>query len=200
MTVIIATDVFGNTPALASLVRSLGHECLIVSPYDDDDNARSNYRSEQIAYQAFIAQGGLARYIDTLDRAIREHAEKPSREPCIAIGFSAGASALWMLAATETAHRIHQMILFYGSRIRDYTHLRPVCPARLIFAAREAAFDPFQLVQQLRRQAQSAELVTNTAHGFMNPYSGGFCVKTQARFLKELALLLQQAHHCALAA
>ncbi|MFZ6843762.1 hypothetical protein [Undibacterium sp. RuTC16W] len=200
MTVIIATDVFGNTPAVASLVRSLEHPCLIVSPHDEQDHSGVHYRSEQSAYQAFISRGGLARYRDKLDRVIQKQQTEHRNIPCITIGFSAGASALWLLAATETAYHIDQMVLFYGSRIRDYTHLQPRCPARLIFAAHEAAFDPLTLTQQLRQQGQPAELIANTSHGFMNPYSGGFCVKTQSLFLEELARLIRLAHPCALAA
>ena len=198
MTVLIATDVFGKTPALASLVRSLGQECLVISPFDDE---HSDFRSEQNAYQAFIAQGGLTRYVEkittlleTLQLDIKPNSAHDLENKLDVIGFSVGASALWMIAASRLARKIGSAHLFYGSRIREYTHLQALCPTRLILAEREATFDPVKLIQQLRRNQTKellVELAANTSHGFMNPYSGGFCVKAQAKYTQELALRLQ---------
>ncbi|MET3116015.1 dienelactone hydrolase [Undibacterium sp. GrIS 1.8] len=206
MTVLIATDVFGKTPALASLVRSLGQNCLVISPFDDE---QSDFRSEQVAYQAFIAQGGLKRYVEKIialleaqqfeakhnaeHNAEQNSAHNPENKLHV-IGFSVGASALWMVAASSLARKIGSAHLFYGSRIREYTHLQALCPTRLILAEREAAFDPAKLLHQLRQNKTAellVELAPNTNHGFMNPYSGGFCVKAQAKYTQELALRLQ---------
>ncbi|MES2069403.1 MAG: hypothetical protein V4488_03580 [Pseudomonadota bacterium] len=186
MTVLIATDVFGITPAVHSLARSLGSKCMLVSPFDDENN---RYHSEQLAYQAFLAEGGVARYADKLRSIL---AEDRAGIQC-AIGFSAGASALWLGSATPGFGRLHMLTLFYGSRIRDYAQLTPLCPVRLVFAEREPAFEPAALAAELGARGHTVELAKNTAHGFMNPYSGGFCVKSQARYIAELAEMLRYA-------
>lgn len=196
MTVLIATDVFGFTPAVSSLVRSLACECLVLSPYEDTPaagaenttaGAASLFSSEQKAYHAFLAGGGVARYADKLARTLRQrHADIT-----MAIGFSAGASALWIVSALPEAVQLQSATLFYGSRIRDHQQLQPVCPVRLIFAEKEAAFDAAQLVAALRQRGHQAELARHTSHGFMNPYARGFCVKTQASYVQQLSVLAQ---------
>ncbi|MCX7218625.1 MAG: dienelactone hydrolase family protein [Burkholderiales bacterium] len=190
MTVLIATDVFGITPALASLVRSLGCECLLVSPFDDPD---LYFQSEQKAYHAFLTTGGVARYADKVSALLHENSvqEKTIR---MAIGFSAGASALWMCCARTEARQLQAAVLFYGSRIRDHKDLQPICPLRLIFAEKEAAFDAVELTQELQRRGHQAELARTTSHGFMNPYSRGFDVKIQAMYLEQLAAQIQDLH------
>ncbi|HTD03384.1 hypothetical protein [Undibacterium sp.] len=186
MTVLIATDVFGITPAVSSLARSLGGNCQLVSPFDDE---RSSYYSERLAYQAFLAEGGVARYADKIQSILAKGAAGIQ----FAIGFSAGASALWLGSATPGFSRLQMLTLFYGSRIRDYASLAPRCPVRLVFAEREPAFDPAELVAELRAKGHSAEVAKNTSHGFMNPYSGGFCVKSQTRYIAELTEMLRSA-------
>ena len=184
MTVLIATDVFGSTPAVSSLVRSLACACLVVSPFND---AEQHFQSEQKAYHAFLAEGGVARYADKLARLLHEC----EGDIEMVIGFSAGASALWIASATPAAAQLQSAVLFYGSRIRDHQQVQPLCPTRLIFAEKEAAFDATLLTAELRQKGHQAELVRNTSHGFMNPYSRGFCVKTQTNYLNQLSQLVQ---------
>ncbi|GGC58961.1 hydrolase [Undibacterium terreum] len=194
MTVLIATDVFGITPAVHSLARSLGRKCRLVSPFSDIASA---FYSEQKAYQAFLAEGGVARYAEKIQHLLKEQGSHIH----FAIGFSAGASALWLGSTSPVFRHLQMMSLFYGSRIRDYTDIQPVCPSRLIFAEKEAAFEPGLLAAELKDKGHTVELVKNTAHGFMNPYSGGFCVKSQARYLAELSQMLdtEEASHGELA-
>ncbi|MES2046798.1 MAG: dienelactone hydrolase family protein [Pseudomonadota bacterium] len=187
MTILLATDVFGVTPAVASLARALGQQSLVLSPFDDTE---LYFQSEQTAYYAFLAQGGVAHYADKLRQTLREHRASLK----MAIGFSAGASALWIASADEAALQLQAAVLFYGSRIRDHKEVQPCCPVRFIFAEEEAAFDAAQLTAELQQLGHQAELVRGTSHGFMNPYSRGFDVKIQALYLDQLASLAQQ--HC----
>lgn len=184
MTVLIATDVFGTSPAIDSLVRSLGCTCLVVSPYAQTQTA---FYSEQTAYHAFLAESGVARYADKISKILQDPANKIE----LAIGFSAGASALWIASASPAAANLAGMSLFYGSRIRDHQKVQPQCPVRLIFAEQEAAFDAAQLASDLRQSGQAAELVKGSRHGFMNPYSRGFCLKTQTIYLQQLSDLVR---------
>lgn len=179
---LIATDVFGNTPAVAALARQFAQAALIVSPFADDSRT---FRSEQEAYQAFLAEGGIAAYAEKLQRMLEQHPQLQS-----AVGFSAGASALWINSEREAMRQLRQTVLFYGSRIREYREVRPLCPVRLIFSEKEAAFNPAELVADLRQRGHQAEIVKATRHGFMNAYSSGYCVKSHTRFINELSLSL----------
>ena len=181
---LIVTDVFGNTPAIASFARQFPLPCLIASPYTGE---KTQYPAETLAYHAFIAEGGIGAYAEHLSHLIEDYQSSLR----YAIGFSAGASALWLNSANPAMANLQQAVLFYGSRIRDHRDVQPACPARLIFAEQEVAFEPAELVADLRQRNQNAELVKGSKHGFMNPYSAGFCLKTQERFMKELLDLTQ---------
>jgi dienelactone hydrolase len=187
MTILLATDVFGATPAVTSLVRALRKQCLVVSPFDD---AELYFQAEQTAYYAFLAQGGVSRYAEKLKNILQQQGE----EIQMAIGFSAGASALWIASADEAAAQLQAAVLFYGSRIRDHKQVKPICPVRLIFAENEAAFNASELSAELRQLGHHAELVRDTSHGFMNPYSRGFDVKIQTTYLDQLTVLAHR--HC----
>ena len=183
---LIVTDVFGNTPAIASFARQFLLPCLIASPYTGE---KTQYPAETLAYHAFIAEGGVAAYAEHLSHLIEDYHSSLR----YAIGFSAGASALWLNSANPAMENLQQAVLFYGSRIRDHRDVQPACPTRLIFAEQEAAFEPAELVNDLRQRGHGAELVRGSKHGFMNPYSAGFCLKTQERFMKELLDLTQMS-------
>lgn len=179
--VLIITDVFGNTPAIASLQRYLGLPCLVASPFDADFSVRN----EQQAYQAFLAAGGVHAYSLKLRALVQQQPQLRH-----VIGFSAGASA-WWLSCAEHAHAIDSASLFYASRIRDHLELDSACETHFIFPEYENAFQPSLVVQALRQHGHQAEIAIGTKHGFMNPYSAGFSLKTQTHYLEMLADKIQ---------
>ncbi|OIO00545.1 MAG: hypothetical protein AUJ49_09715 [Desulfovibrionaceae bacterium CG1_02_65_16] len=184
--VIIAADVFGVTPELGQLVQALGiTEATFVSPHP----FTRTFRSEAEGYASFMAAGGVEAYAGHLGRvlAARDYTFD------FALGFSAGASALWLrLADAALEPRLPgRAILYYGSRIRDDAHLRPRRQTRLVFAEREASFDPAPLAQKLRAAGNDAVLIPGSAHGFMNPRSPGYDAAISTR---ELAALRAQIH------
>lgn len=102
------------------------------------------------------------------------------------IGFSAGATAVWLSAAQPQSHPAFRALLFYGSRIRLYSELTPRFPIELIFAAHEAAFDPAALGADLARPDVWVEIAPGTEHGFMNPRSPGFSSQALQRYCERL--------------
>jgi dienelactone hydrolase len=176
-TVLIATDVFGNTPAIASVCRQLQMPCLVLSPFEADFQVHT----EQQAYQAFLASGGVAAYAKKILRCMEGQTQLQHF-----IGFSVGASAWWMESAARAAP-LRSATLFYGSRIRNYLDMVSHCPTHFIFAEQEAAFQVKQVVKSLQDRGHEAEVALGCRHGFMNPYSSGFSLKTQTRYLEILA-------------
>jgi dienelactone hydrolase len=176
-TVLIATDVFGNTPAIASLCRQLNASCLIVNPFEADFQVQT----EQQAYQAFLASGGVAAYAKKIRALIEQQTQLKH-----VIGFSVGASAWWMNSAECSSHLV-TATLFYGSRIRNYLEIPSRCPTHFIFAEHEAAFQVDQVVKNLQQRGHQAEIALACKHGFMNPYSSGFSLKNQTHYLEILS-------------
>jgi dienelactone hydrolase len=175
-TVLIVTDVFGNTPAIASLQRHLGQSCIVVSPFDDGYSAKN----EQEAYQAFLACGGVQVFAKKLKSFLQD---QPQLQHVIA--FSAGASA-WWLASAEYRHALDSVTLFYGSRIRDHVDIDGHRNTHFVFAEHENAYQPALVVKELRQRGYQAEVAIGSKHGFMNPYSGGFSLKIQTHYLEVL--------------
>jgi dienelactone hydrolase len=186
MTILLATDVFGPTPAIEEMVRVLGQPCRVISPFDDPEMF---FLDEKNAYDTFLTQGGVARYAEKLTHLLQAHGTSFQ----MAIGFSAGASALWIASANEETKQLQANVLFYGSRIRDHQDVQPLCPARLIFAENESAFNATDLCSNLSTAGHQAEIVRGTSHGFMNPYSSGFDDKIQAIYLAQLASLASES-------
>jgi dienelactone hydrolase len=171
--VLIATDVFGATPAVENLVRQFAFPCLVISPFEEERPVRN----EQQAYQRFLSEGGLTAYTQKISQVLQD----PEQSIRHVIGFSSGASALW-LACAKHAQSLASATLFYGSRIRDFKKSQPQCPTHLIFAEHDVGYQPVELVTELKQQGHQAEIARGTAHGFMNPYSAGFSLKTQTKY------------------
>lgn len=163
---LVASDVFGVTPELRAWTADLGLAAVFASPHANGES----FADERRAYAAFMAGGGVSAYAETLRGML---AQAPSPFAC-ALGFSAGASALWLCLAEQAAWTPGRAALYYGSRIREHAHLRPRCATRLAFAEREASFDPAPLAAQLASAGLDAAVIPGSAHGFMNPRSSGF--------------------------
>lgn len=186
-TLLIATDIFGHTPEVQELARQLTHggggTARIVSPYGDE---RPRFGSEMEAYAAFSARTRIEKYAQDLAAHMRE------RSFDLALGFSVGATALWLCLAEAglASYLPARAVLYYGSRIRQYTHLTPACPTRLVFAENEASFNPAELAARLRAQGLDAVVIPGSSHGFMNPLSPGHDPELAVRELALLAALL----------
>jgi dienelactone hydrolase len=167
LTLIIAADIFGLTPELIQLAQTLGADTTLVSPHP----CTTAFRTEAEGYAAFMARGGVEAYAKRIGTALAARRSVFD----LALGFSAGASALWLcLADADLDPWLPKRAEFYyGSRIRDHAHLEPRRHVRLIFAEQEASFDPAALVRLLCARGQNAEVLPGSAHGFMNPPLSG---------------------------
>jgi len=180
-TLLIATDIFGHTPDVQAFARQLGGTARIVSPYGTE---RPRFASEMEAYAAFSSRTSITKYSEDVSARLRGQAFD------LALGFSAGASALWICLGHVAPWLPKRAELYYGSRIRDHMNLRPCCPTRLIFAAQEASFDPEDLALRLCALGHDAKVILGSAHGFMNPLSTGYDEALAAKETQRLKELL----------
>ena len=178
---LIATDIFGHTPDVQDLARQLGATARIVSPYGGE---RPRFASEMEAHAAFSARTTIESYSATLAGHLR------GRTFDLALGFSVGATALWLCLAQGAPWLPRRAILYYGSRIRQHTELRPQRPTRLLFAEQETSFDPAELAAKLRALGHDATVIPGSRHGFMNPLSPGHDPELAARELEAIKALL----------
>ena len=161
MRIVIATDIHGVNDAIRERWRSLGEDLTWVSPWGGDG---CPHPSEEAAVQAFHAQNGLQAYADKIAQAAHQR-------PALLIGFSVGATSMWLYAGRPRCHPQSRARLYYGSRIRDHLAVKPRCAVSLVFAEHEPSFEPARLVAQLHQAEAQASIIPNTSHGFMNPHA-----------------------------
>lgn len=181
MKLLVATDIFGETPELLAWLKPIAASSKmilkLVSPYSNPQNqllTKHNVSSTKIqitpdteAYQLFLQQGGMTGYLEKLQSIL-----KSQQGTYKAIGFSAGAAALWQLSATPQPG-LQLYIGFYGGQIRHCPELQPLVATSLIWA-QEANFDIDQLHHQLLARPLVQSYLTSFQHGFINPNSAGY--------------------------
>lgn len=181
--ILMATDIFGATPALLHLAQELNAKATLISPYG---TKQPLFASESAAYAAFAARSSIPAYAAAVRHALGQ-APQPFD---LALGFSVGATALW-LCLDQSAHWLpRQAVLYYGSRIREHLSLAPCCRTQLLFAEHETSFSPKVLATKLRSQSVDAGVLLGSAHGFMNPQSPGYNHQLYAQELCKLKALL----------
>ena len=93
------------------------------------------------------------------------------------IGFSVGATIAWRCCENSLCSGI---VACYGSRIRDYTNINPICPTLLLFA-KEDSFDVHAMICQLQDKQHLSILEFGAEHGFLDPYSKHYNDKQSKR-------------------
>lgn len=126
-----------------------------------------SYEKADVAYNHFIQNVGFDKYIEvnTLAANLKKQYNK-----IFLLGFSVGATIAWRCCETSLYSGI---IGCYGSRIRNFTNLNPVCPTLLLFA-KEDSFDVAETANKLQYTKNLSLLVFDASHGFLDPYSKSY--------------------------
>jgi len=176
MLTIVVTDIFGKTPALEELCLKLEGEIQIIDPYNGNF---VKFDDEVEAYKHFKNVMGLNKYSELLNEAILKQ-----RHTFKIIGFSIGASAIWMNSQNIKFKDIESAQCFYGSQIRNMADIDPLFPITIILPAHEEHFSVDELSQKLKQKQYIEIEETTYLHGFMNKLSRNFNDKAYNLFLK----------------
>ncbi|MFK7864628.1 MAG: dienelactone hydrolase family protein [Pseudohongiellaceae bacterium] len=163
---LIVSDIFGKTKQLEKIAQLMTGDVTILDPYGGKYMAFSN---EDEAYQYFSSKVGLEQYALMLFEKIAS--EKNNLQ---LIGFSVGASAIWMVSEHKELTNIADAVCFYGSQIRHYTGLTPIFSTQLIFPDSEKHFDVSKLINAVEKKENVNVVKTEYSHGFMNKQSLNF--------------------------
>jgi len=169
MNLIVCSDIFGRTEALDELLIPFVEYYQKVKIVDPYSGKHCTFTDEDDAYRDFQQNCGLETLTDSLTLSL-ESVQGTSD----LLGFSVGATATWLVTAKTHSTPIRQAICFYGSRIREYTDLEPLCPTSLIFPQREEEFSVEQIAQQLETKNRTEIIRTAYHHGFMNRVSRNY--------------------------
>jgi dienelactone hydrolase len=165
MSIVLVSDVFGITPALLELSDNLGAN-IIVDPYKGNN---MDFKDEAEAYSCFIKTVGLDNYLTQLLNTVKSLDSQTTL-----IGFSVGASIIWRLSENKDSNLIKQAFCFYGSQIRNFTHIEPCFKVSLILPKSEPHFDVSVLKEKLTKKLNVKATQVDYLHGFMNSYSTNF--------------------------
>lgn len=127
-----------------------------------------DYAQQQEAYEYFLKAAGFESYRDINDFLV---SLRPKYRKILLLGFSVGATVAWRCSESGLCDGV---VCCYGSRIRDNTELTPKCPALLIFADREASFNPASLAAALKNKPNIQVILLNGSHGFCDPFSSAY--------------------------
>ncbi|WP_022667752.1 hypothetical protein [Desulfospira joergensenii] len=168
MDILIASDIFGHTPALDRLAARLKADRIhILSPHDRE------FTNEARAYEYFTQTTDIPAYA----KKIKAYLKSPKIEnrAVVLAGFSIGATAIWQISADSGFNGIQRAFCFYGSRIRDHREICPAFPMDLIFPESEPGFDVAELMKELAViPGVSCIREESGLHGFMNRESENF--------------------------
>ena len=184
MRTILVTDIFGENNWTDNLMASwrLGsgseYQFEVISPY----NHRTSFECESDAYQAFVEAGGMEALIEKLSTHLRRLAEEKV-ESVTLVGFSAGAAAIWCLAAQSFDFKINHVIGFYPGQIRRYLDLAPNYPVSLFFPNEEAHFELPAVIDELKGRPNCRLWQNELPHGFVNPQSSHYHSKSSGTVL-----------------
>lgn len=167
--VLLLTDIFGQCAGLERLLADLHHTGAEVHSVDPYQGKSQQFADEQHAYAAYTAQCGHNVYAAIAEQALQSHSQPFE----LAIGFSAGATALWRALAATYSSKLKQAVLFYPGQIYQHLALKPQVPTQVIFGHSEPHFAVADICQQLQQQGVTA-ISTPYAHGFINPASKAF--------------------------
>ena len=128
-----------------------------------------SYEEEGLAYQNFMTNVGFEKAQNDVNTLINNLSKKYSHIRII--GFSIGATIAWLCSTNPSVHKV---VGFYGSRIRQYTHVVPKAKTILIFGEQERSFNPIDLKTHLSTYPNVLVSIVEGEHGFADPYSSKY--------------------------
>jgi Dienelactone hydrolase and related enzymes len=174
--IIVLHEIYGINEHITKTCRGLadaGYD--VVCPDLLDGRPPYDYSREEEAYRYFLNFAGLEPSAKRVAFLARQ--EEREYRHIFLLGYSAGATIAWLCGGDfgkyDGSLVYSGIICYYGSRIRDYTELMPKCPALLLFAEEEKAFDPLQLSSDLGKEKTEVHILKGM-HGFADPYSPNY--------------------------
>ena len=186
LNLLIVSDNFGQCQGLQQLLQDLAAPNCSIHVLDPYQGQPQSFSDEQQAYHAYTECCGHEHYASLVRQALAEYTDPLA----VAIGFSAGASALWRALAKPGTSQVQQAVLFYPGQIQPYLALNPSAPVHVIFGASEPQLDVRAACAVLSQLPGVQASSTAWQHGFMNPASAAY---SELGYQQHLGLLREFA-------
>lgn len=171
--IIVVHEIYGINKHMISICQSLSQKDFdVICPDLLEKEAPFEYSQEELAYRNFIENIGFTNASDKIKSVLL--GIKDNYEKVYIVGFSVGATIAWLCSEEDGLDGI---VGYYGSRIRNYLGVDPLCPTMLFFPEKEKSFNVDELV--LRLEEKNVEVHKfNGQHGFSDPNSQKYNIKS----------------------
>ncbi|MEH7342337.1 dienelactone hydrolase family protein [Bacillus sp. JJ1532] len=146
-----------------------------------------DYSEEKIAYLNFIENVGFSIAVHKIKNLLL--GVKNEYQKIYIIGFSVGATVAWLCSEEEC---LDGVVGYYGSRIRNYTQIVPLCPIILFFPQEEQSFSVDELLSNLDKKKNIETYKYFGQHGFSDPYSTKYNEKSSQNAFNEMLNFLKK--------
>lgn len=143
-------------------------------------NSPFTYAEEDEAYAHFMETVGFG-ISSKVEQFLEKLTLKYQYRQVFIIGFSVGATIAWLCARSK----VSGIVCYYGSRIRDYLTIKPVCPVLMIIAQQDEAFPANKALEYFCHMSDIRLEVLEGQHSFCDPYRKEYD-ETSAKKVREL--------------
>lgn len=185
MRLVVVSDIFGKTDAFVELAAEIGRGYQVVELLDPYGGSDHNFADEKKAYDYFQKHVGLKEY----SKKLSELLATKTKTACHLVGFSVGASALWLNSDKPLFHSETKIVGLYSSQIRNYLEIKPQVEVELYFPRYEEHFDIEEVIGKLEGYRGVRCFLTNYLHGFMNKKSPNYNKSGYMKYLEILQTL-----------
>ncbi|MBI0580001.1 dienelactone hydrolase family protein [Neobacillus cucumis] len=144
-----------------------------------------DYSEEEIAYLNFMENVGFSDAVHKIKKLLL--GVKNEYQKIYIIGFSVGATIAWLCSEEEC---LDGVVGYYGSRIRNFTQIVPLCPTVLFFPEEEQSFSVDELISKLDKKHIEIHKCFGQ-HGFSDPYCTKFNEQSSQNAFNELLNFLK---------
>lgn len=165
--IIVLHEIYGiNNHIVAVCDKLAKHGFDVIAPNLLNQEEPYDYDEETAAYTNFKDNVGFDQACSQTKELLTK--ARDNYKKVYILGFSAGATVAWLCSETGECDLV---IGFYGSRIRDYLSIKPLCPVLLLFPFSEPAFDVDRLLHRLIQTENVEVAKIDGQHGFADPFS-----------------------------
>lgn len=176
--IIVVHEIYGINQHMKNICQSLSEKDFdVICPNLLKQEAPFDYSQEEIAYRNFMENIGFANASNEMKRLLLKI--KGKYKKTYLVGYSIGATIAWLCSEEEG---ISGIVGYYGSRIRNYLEINPLCPTMLFFPEKEQSFNVDELIFDLEEKNILVHKFKGQ-HGFCDQYSPKYNeISTQATF------------------
>lgn len=171
--IIVVHEIYGINQHMRYICQTLSDKGFdVICPNLLKQETPFEYSQEEFAYRNFMDNIGFTNASDVIKSVLMNIKDKYKK--VYIVGFSVGATIAWLCSEEDCLDGI---VGYYGSRIRKYIGIEPLCPTLLFFPEKEQSFNVDELISCFEEKNIEIHKF-NGQHGFSDPYSPNYNEKS----------------------